>query len=80
VINRFATAFKTVCRNVMVKHSADDRVEQATQVKLDGMFNVGNHEYPSNFVVATAAMMYFFGCRGMWPTIQRYLVLHVWCR
>jgi hypothetical protein len=47
-----AEAFKTMCRNVTVTHSAEDRVEQATQIIMDGRLKVGNHEYLSNFVVA----------------------------
>lgn len=51
-VQRNAEAFKTIRRNVKVNHSDDDRVEQATQIILDGRLKVGNHEYLSNFVVA----------------------------
>jgi hypothetical protein len=52
-----------VCRNVMVKHSADDRVEQATQVLLDGMLKFGNHEYLSNFDVANCCYDVLLGMK-----------------
>jgi hypothetical protein len=51
-VQKNAGAFKTMCRNVTVNHSAEDKVEQATQVLLEGNFKMGNHEYVSNFVVA----------------------------
>jgi hypothetical protein len=51
-VQKNAGAFKTMCRNVTVNHSAEDKVEQATQVLLEGKLKMGNHEYVSNFVVA----------------------------
>jgi hypothetical protein len=51
-VQRNAEAFKTVRGNVTVNHSAEDRVQQATQVVLDGILEVGNHKYRYNFVVA----------------------------
>jgi hypothetical protein len=51
-VQQNAGAFKTMCRNVTVNHSAEDKVEQAIHILLEGKLMIVNHEYVSNFVVA----------------------------
>jgi hypothetical protein len=51
-VQQNAGAFKSLCRNVTVNHSAEDKVEQATHVLLEGILKMRNHEYVSDFVVA----------------------------
>jgi hypothetical protein len=51
-VQKIAGALKTMCRNDTVNHSAEDKVEQATHVLLEGKLKMRNHENVSNFVVS----------------------------
>jgi hypothetical protein len=50
-VQKNAGAFKKMCRNVTVNHSAENKVEQATQVLLKGKLKIWKHEFVSNFFV-----------------------------
>jgi hypothetical protein len=78
-VERNAEAFKMKSRNVMVNHSADDRVEQATQIVLDGRIKVGNNEYLSNLVVSNCRYDVLLGMPWHVASNPKVSILHARC-